>query len=55
MDDPRLWNVATEVKRLQRAADDAEWEGDPRLVQLAQQLEHFRKLEAEGVLYEPKF
>jgi hypothetical protein len=55
MDDPRLWNVATEGKRLQRDVDEAEWDGDPRLAQLARKLEHFKKLEAEGVTYEPKF
>lgn len=53
MDD--LWLVSDEVKRLQRAYDDAEWDDDPRIVQLARELQHFKRLEKEGVLYEPKF
>lgn len=53
MDD--LLNVVREVKRLQREVDDAEWEGDTRLAQLARELAHFKRLEEEGVIYEPKF
>lgn len=53
MDD--LWLVPAEVKRLQRACDDAEWEGDPRLPDLARELAYFRRLEEKGILYEPKF
>lgn len=53
MDD--LCNVVEEVKRLQREVDDAEWEGDMRLAQLAKELEYFKRLEEEGVFYEPKF
>ena len=53
--DDRLMVVSDEIKRLQRKVDDAEWEGDPRLAQLAQELAHFKKLEDEGEVYEPKF
>jgi hypothetical protein len=53
MDD--LLNVVREVKRLQREVDDAEWEGDMRLAHLARKLAHFKRLEEEGVIYEPKF
>ena len=53
--DNRLWVVSEQVKKLQRKVDDAEWEGDPRLAQLAQELANFKKLEDEGVVYEPKF
>ena len=53
--DNRLWAVGEQVKKLQRKVDDAEWEGDPRLAQLAQELAHFKKLEDEGEFYEPKF
>jgi hypothetical protein len=53
--DERLAIVSEEVKRLQRKVDDAEWEGDPRLAQLAQELAHYKKLEDEGEVYEPKF
>lgn len=50
-----FWVVPEEVKRLQRACDDAEWDDDPRLAQLVRELEHFKRLEAEGSVYEPKF
>lgn len=50
-----FWVVPEEVKRLQRACDDAEWDDDPRLAQLVRELEHFKRLEAEGAVYEPKF
>jgi len=53
MDD--LLNVVREVKRLQREVDDAEWEGDMRLAPLARELADFKRLEEEGVIYEPKF
>jgi hypothetical protein len=53
--DDRLWEVGNEVKRLSREVDDAEWDGDPRLAQLVRELERFKKLESEGVTYEPKF
>ncbi len=50
-----LWGVSEEVKKLQRKVDDAEWDDDPRLAQLARELAHFKQLEDEGVIYEPKF
>jgi len=53
--DDRLWEVGSEVKRLQREVDNAEWDNDPRLEQLVRELQHFKKLEEEGVLLEPKF
>jgi hypothetical protein len=53
--DNKLWVVSEQVRKLQREVDDAEWEGDPRLAQLAQELAHFKRLEDEGVIYEPKF
>ena len=54
MDDLFL-NVSEEVKKLQRKVDDAEWDDDPRLAYLARELAHFKELEDEGVIYEPKF
>lgn len=53
--DDRVYVVRDEVCRLQREVDDAEWEDDPRLSYLAWELAHFKKLEEEGVIYEPKF
>ena len=50
-----LWVVSEEVKKLQRKVDDAEWDDDPRLAHLARELAHFKQLEDEGVIYEPKF
>lgn len=53
MDD--LWLVPDEVKRLQRECDDADWNDDPRLAHLARELAHFKRLDEQGILYEPKF
>ena len=53
--DDLLLNVSEEVKKLQRKVDDAEWDDDPRLAYLARELAHFKQLEDEGVIYEPKF
>lgn len=55
MSNSDLWIVPEEVKRLQRACDDAEWNDDPRLAQLARELAHFKLLDEEGIVYEPKF
>ena len=53
--DDLLLNVSEEVRKLQRKVDDAEWDDDPRLAYLARELAHFKELEDEGVIYEPKF
>lgn len=55
MKDNRLWDVRERVITLQREVDDAAWNGDPRLGWLSQELAHFKALEAEGKVYEPKF
>ena len=54
-DDPRLTNVSAEVKRLEREVSDAEWDSDPRLEYLVQQLRHYKELQEKGQLYEPNF
>jgi hypothetical protein len=54
-DDPRLTNVSAEVKRLEREVSDAEWDNDPRLAALAQELRHYKELQEKGILYEPTF
>jgi hypothetical protein len=57
-DDPHLLNVQQERRRLERQVDDIIWEdgvNDPRLGQLIAELQRLRKLEEEGVLYEPNF
>ena len=53
--DDFLLNVSEEVRKLRRKVDDAEWDDDPRLAYLARELAHFKELEDEGVVYEPKF
>lgn len=53
--DPRLTDVADQVRRLRREAADAEWEGDPRAASLAQELRRLEALQDKGVLYEPNF
>jgi len=56
--DPNLINVAKRTRYLERQIDELEWESgldDPRLTALINELEHYRKLEEEGQLYEPKF
>ena len=53
--DPRLTDVAAQVRRLRRDAADAEWEGDPRAAQLAQELQRYEALQERGVLHDPKF
>ena len=56
--DPNLINVAKRTRYLERQIDELEWESgldDPRLTALITELEHYRKLEEEGQLYEPKF
>jgi hypothetical protein len=53
--DPRLNDVAAQVRRLRREAADAEWEGDPRAESLAHELRRLEALQDKGVLYEPNF
>jgi len=55
MDDPHLVDVSKETKRLEREVSDAEWNDDPRLEQLVRELNHYKELQAKGVLYEPNF
>ena len=54
-DDPRLTNVSEQVKKLERAVSDAEWDNDPRLEMLARELRHCKELQDKGQLYEPNF
>ena len=56
--DPNLISVAKRTRYLERQIDALEWDSgldDPRLTALIRELEHYRKLEEEGQLYEPKF
>ena len=55
MDDPHLVSVSAEVRRLERSLMDAEWDADPRLEQILAELNHYKDLQAAGVLYEPDF
>ena len=54
-DDPRLTDVSSTVKKLEREVSDAEWDDDTRLVYLVQQLRHYKELQEKGELYEPNF
>ena len=51
----KLISVDEEVKRLQQEVYDAEWEGDPRLVRLTEELNEWKGLQKNGVLFEPNF
>ena len=53
--DPRLTNVSSEIKRIEAALSDAEWEGDPRSEYLARELEYYKHQASKGVTYEPNF
>ena len=41
----KLISVDEEVKRLQQEVYDAEWEGDPRLVRLTEELNEWKGLQ----------
>ena len=56
--DPHLVNVTRHAINLQKELDDILWNAgvnDPRIAALATELAHYKKLEAEGVIYEPTF
>jgi hypothetical protein len=54
MDDERLISVVHELRRLQKLVDDLEWEGED-VSAYKRELEHYTKLNEDGVLFEPKF
>jgi len=48
--------IATEIKKYTELLSDAEWEGRTDDVSFIQkQLDHYKKLMADGQIYEPKF
>lgn len=53
--DPGLLYVPDEVRRLEREASDAEWNCDPRLEQVVNELNRMKELMNAGCLYEPTF
>jgi len=55
MSDPHLVSVAAQVRYLEKAAIDAEWDADPRLEQILAELNHYKDLQGAGILYEPDF
>ena len=55
MNDPHLESVAKRVRKLERELSDADWDDDPRFSAIALELQHFKKLQAEGKLWEPNF
>lgn len=54
MDDERLISVVHELHKLRRMVDDLEWEGQDASA-YKRELEHYEKLNRDGVLFEPKF
>jgi len=49
-----MTNVNAEVKRLERLISDMEWEDqDPRFE--VQELDHYKKLQSRGEIWEPNF
>ena len=56
--DPRLIDVASSRKAAQKQRDYIEWEfglDDPRLAQLAKNIQRWKALEAKGEIVEPNF
>ena len=54
--DKNLICIETQVKKYTQLLSDAEWEGRTDDVSFLQkQLDHYKKLMADGQLYEPKF
>ena len=54
--DKNLICIETQVKKYTQLLSDAEWEGRTDDVSFIQkQLDHYKKLMADGQLYEPKF
>lgn len=54
MNTRNLIDVCKEVRRLEKAISDLEWEGqDPRFE--ARELEYFRSLQTKGIQWEPLF
>lgn len=51
----RLICVATRLKELRRAVEDAEWEGKEILPFLQSELKYYQTLTNDGVRYEPVF
>ena len=48
--------VSTEIKKYTQLLSDAEWEGRIDDISfITKQLDHYKKLMADGQLYEPKF
>ena len=46
------------LKRLEKQYDDIEWDcgvDDPRLADLAKEISYYRKLDEDGVVFEPTF
>jgi hypothetical protein len=53
--DPYLTNVQRELRTKQKQLDDAEWNDDPYIEQLAAEVQRLKELDAQGVIYDPTF
>lgn len=54
-DDPNLVYIPDEIKRLTQEASDAEWNNDPRMIDLIRELNYYKDQLEKGNLYEPNF
>jgi len=52
---PDLVYVPDEIKRLEREVSDAEWNEDPRLAFLVNELNHYKELLNADRIFEPNF
>ena len=53
--DPHLTHVQRELRKKQRQLDDAEWNDDPYIEQLAAEVQRLKQLDEQGVIYDPTF
>lgn len=57
-DDPRLTDITSEVKKLEKQYDDIVWDygfNDPRLAQLGSRLTDLKTKLENGELFDPNF
>ena len=55
MSDPRLAYIPDEIKKLNKDISDAEWNDDPRLEFLVNELNDYKEKLEKGQTYEPNF
>jgi len=55
MSDPRLAYIPDEIKKLNKEISDSEWNNDPRLEFLVNELNDYKEKLEKGQTYEPNF